>query len=117
MFAAASATDDGLGSLRFFWSSAALANGWVNDPSHVAVLGPRNFLGARSRIDNNGAPANINGFNAPTWRSLSEGVGDGQAYVNGPAGYEPQSKTLPAFRGGTNQYGLIKSLLEELDEE
>lgn len=114
MYPAATAPDEGLGSLRFFWSNMNPPTA-TNDPGHVGIVGPLsgNFFAGYSatRIDNNGLPADGQGFNGPTWRTLDEGD-----YLFDDPQRRPVSKTLPAKRGNFPN-GDPKSLLQELDEE
>ena len=115
--AAATASDDGPGSLRFFWTEASP----VGDPGHVAIIGPpTRFTRSGTRIDNNGsAPRDFTTadgsqyrYNGPTFNSLDDGVGEEPGYLGFSAGAKrPQSFTLPSVRTPG------KSLLEELDAE
>ena len=127
-FGAASALDDGPGSLRFYWSKIPVPTA-PNDPGHIGIIGPNTLLGYGTRIDNNGKPdrltygLSIDGvlnpqrFNGPLWRAKDEGVGDAYFSAAQNAARKPISKTLPASRGGTMPNGNLKSLLQELDEE
>lgn len=137
MYPAATAPDEGLGSLRFFWTNMNPPTA-TNDPGHVGIVGPLsgNFFGyGGTRIDNNGLPEQVTQetfwdpetnapktidrrFNGPTWRTLDEGVGQ-PGYFSEEQDFtrRPRSRTLPAKRGGLHTDGKPKSLLQELDEE
>lgn len=108
MPSAASASDDGSGSLRFYWSNQNPPTS-PTDPGHVGLIGPNTMLGYATRIDNNGLPADSTGFNGPMWRGKDEGVAS--AYMGYGSNREPVSRTLPGVMNPA------VSLLQELDGE
>lgn len=66
--------------------------------------------GSHARIDNNGAPADAEGFNGATVRDIDDGVGTSYFGGNHPTLF-PKSRTLPGEVNSSN------SLLQELDSE